>query len=1050
MSFIEKLMKLDSKRREYCIVVIGEEPHLAYNRVGLSTFFEHREAENLYLNPREWYSSFEDGSFNYHLNTRVVEIRPATKRVVSSTGELITYDILVLATGSDAVLPTATPGHDANGVFVYRTISDLENMMRFANEHKNTVGITVGGGLLGLEAAKAMMDLACFASIKIVDRNDHLLARQLDEDAGHLVTECVRALGLDVMHRKRIAAVAVDAENNVTGVAFEDGEHVECSAVCFAIGVRPRDELAVSAGIKTGESTGGFVVGEDLQTSVQDIYAMGDCACWQNQTFGIIAPGVEMADVLSFNLTEGRFAQPHKFDRPDLSTKLKLLGIDVASFGDFFADRDGPKAARGGSNSASPGVVESNHAPLVKALTYKDPFGAVYKKYLFTPDGKYLLGGMMIGDTRDYAKLTQIVRTRKKLDVPPSQYILGAQKDGEDDGSDLTDDTQVCSCHNVSKGDIVEAVKMGKCKDLNGIKTCTKAGTGCAGCVPLVQSILNKTLKDLGREVSNHLCPHFAHTRVDLYNIIAVKRLTTFEAVIRDAGTFPESLGCEVCKPTVGSILASLFNEPVLSRNHHNLQDTNDRFLANIQRNGTFSVVPRVPGGEITPKQLIAMGQVADKYGLYCKITGGQRIDMFGARKQDLLAIWRDLVDAGMESGHAYAKALRTVKSCVGSNWCRFGVGDSVGMAIRVEERYKSVRAPHKIKGGVSGCVRECAEAQSKDFGLIATEKGYNIFVGGNGGAKPRHAELLAKDVPPEDVIPLLDRYLIFYIRTADRLQRTARWIESLPGGLAYLKEVILDDRLGICAEMEKQMQALVDGYFCEWTEILADPERQRMFRQFDNTEEGVETVETVAEREQVRPAYWSSSPATEDFRGQRWSQLAWEPVVETSLFDGNRVSAQIKRGDTQLAVFRVRGRYYATQQMCPHKRAFVLSDGLVGEQTSTGDKDSSRYWVSCPYHKRNFDLNGGEPGRCTSDASLSIATFAAEAREDGWVYLNLPPTEELDALLGTSRWKTRKEEVNGSFERLDQKLGACQKGRKGRKPAEIQASALKTTSISW
>lgn len=335
-------------------------------------------------------------------------------------------------------------------------------------------------------------------------------------------------------------------------------------------------------------------------------------------------------------------------------------------------------------------------------------------------------------------------------------------------------------------------------------------------------------------------------------------------------------------------------------------------------------------------------------------------------------------------------------------------------------------------------------------FGLIATEKGYNIYIGGNGGAKPRHAELLAKDVPPEEVVPLLDRYLIFYIRTAERLQRTARWIESLPGGIAYLKEVIIEDRLGICSEMEKQMQELVDGYFCEWTEILADPDRQRIFRQFDNTDEAVETVETVTERGQSRPADWATEPAGEDFRGHTWSRLEWVPVVETRHFNEGRSSAQIKRGDTQLALFRVRGRYYATQQMCPHKRAFVLSDGFVGEQASSGGDAGSKYWVSCPYHKRNFDLNGEAPGTCSSDASLSIATFAAEERSDGWVYLHLPPVEELDALLGTLRWKTRKDETCDPFDRLDQKLGKCQVGRKGRKPKEIQPPALKTTSISW
>jgi nitrite reductase (NAD(P)H) len=309
---------------------------------------------------------------------------------------------------------------------------------------------------------------------------------------------------------------------------------------------------------------------------------------------------------------------------------------------------------------------------------------------------------------------------------------------------------------------------------------------------------MNTTLAEMGQEVTNFLCPHFDYSRADLFNIIKVKELKSFEATMKDCGKTTNSVGCEICKPCIASILASLFNGHVIAPNRKGLQDTNDKFLANIQRNGTYSVVPRVAGGEITPDKMAVISRVAKKYNLYCKITGGQRIDMFGARKQDLLDIWTELIDGGLESGHAYAKSLRTVKSCVGTTWCRFGVGDSVGMAIRIEERYKGVRAPHKIKGGVSGCVRECAEAQNKDFGLVATEKGYNIYVGGNGGAKPRHSEILAKDVPLHDVIPILDRYLALYIRTADRLQRTARWIENLPGGIKYLREVILDDRLGL------------------------------------------------------------------------------------------------------------------------------------------------------------------------------------------------------------------------------------------------------------
>lgn len=516
----------------------------------------------------------------------------------------------------------------------------------------------------------------------------------------------------------------------------------------------------------------------------------------------------------------------------------------------------------------------------------------------------------------------------------------------------------------------------------------------------------------------------------DLFHIIYVKKLQTFAEIMKEAGKDPSSSGCEACKPAIGSITASLYNKHVLDDDRRGLQDTNDRFLANIQRNGTFSVVPRVSGGEITADKLVVMGTVAKKYGLYCKITGGQRIDMFGAKKQDLPQIWQELIDGGMESGHAYAKSLRTVKSCVGSTWCRFGIGDSVGMAVRLEERYKSVRSPHKMKGGVSGCVRECAEAQSKDFGLIATDKGWNLYVGGNGGANPRHCDLLAKDVPPDDVVPIIDRYLMFYMRTADKLQRTARWVENLPGGIEYLRKVILEDSLGICAELEKQMEELVGTFFCEWTETLKNTKKVETFSQFGNTQDTVDNIEKVDEREQLRPAYWPKESVKEDFRGTKWSTLSWQPLAKCEQFSDSMTgsSLPVKRGDTQLAIFKVKGKYYCTQQMCPHKRAFVLSDGLIGEDTK-----NNKLWVSCPLHKRNYDMKGEEAGKCGNDETVNIATFPVEAREDGFVYVKLPPIEELDGVLGTEKWKIKKEETEktGEFQALDKKLVKM----KGRKP---------------
>lgn len=607
-------------------------------------------------------------------------------------------------------------GWDANGVFVYRTIEDLNKLIKFSHDKKGTNGAVVGGGLLGLEAAKAMLDLETFNRVDVIEKAQWVLTRQVDETGGKMVADQVSQLGVNLNLGKGVSSMKTDENNNLTGVIFDDGSEISCSTLCFAVGVKPRDDLARSANLEVGQR-GGIVVNDDLRTSMPDIYAIGECASWRGMAYGLIAPGVAMAEVVAFNLTQAKLHSPQTFKTPDMSTKLKLLGVNVASFGDCFADRDGPvtlppKYARTLVNG------DAKEPKSVQALTYKDPFSNVYKKYIFTKDGKYLLGGMMIGDVCDYVKLLPMVKAQKELEISPSELILGVKKDGGEDTDDLDDDAQVCSCHNVTKGDIVKVVKDGTCKDVASLKKCTKAGTGCGGCVPLITTIFNKTMASMGQEVTNYVCSHFNHSRADLFNIIMVKRLKNMAEVMREAGNDKEALGCELCKPVVASIMASLWNRHVMDKTTHGLQETNDRFLGNIQRDGTYSVVPRVSGGEITPDKLVVIGEVAQKYNLYTKITGGQRIDLFGAQKQDLLDIWGQLVAGGMESGHAYAKSLRTVKSCVGSTWCRFGLSDSVGMAVRLEERYKSIRAPHKIKGGVSGCVRECAEAQGKEYVL--------------------------------------------------------------------------------------------------------------------------------------------------------------------------------------------------------------------------------------------------------------------------------------------------------------------------------------------
>jgi nitrite reductase (NADH) large subunit len=516
-----------------------------------------------------------------------------------------------------------------------------------------------------------------------------------------------------------------------------------------------------------------------------------------------------------------------------MSTKLKLLGVDVASFGDAFATTEG--------------ALE---------LVFADAVAGVYKKLVVSADATRLLGGILVGDAGAYGILRPMVSSGLALPANPEELILPAAR-GTGGKQVLPPEAVVCSCNNVTKGSIQEALAVEgdahACENVACVKAHTKAGSTCGSCVPIVKSLIEEHFAAVGKVIDTGLCEHFDLSRQELFDVVAVHRYRRFEDIVQAHG---RGRGCDICKPAIASILASQFNAHVLGHDTRELQDTNDAYLANIQRNGTYSVVPRIPGGEITPEKLIVIGEVARDFGLYTKITGGQRIDLFGARMEELPAIWTRLVDAGFESGHAYGKSLRTVKSCVGSTWCRYGVQDSVQLAIDLELRYRGLRSPHKLKGGVSGCARECAEARSKDFGVIATEKGWNLYVAGNGGAVPVHARLLAGDLSTEDLIRYLDRFLMYYIRTADRLQRTAPWVDSLDGGLDRVRAVVVDDVLGLGAELEADLARHVGSYFDEWQATLEDPEKLSRFVSFVNAPGTPDpNISFTTERGQIRPA---------------------------------------------------------------------------------------------------------------------------------------------------------------------------------------------------
>ena len=812
--FIEYLLAHE-RADEFSITTFSEEPRLAYDRVHLSAYFTGSSAADLALTTREQY---RDQGVNFILSDKVVSIDKANKTVTTQSGRVETWDKLVLATGSYPFVPPI-PGGNREHCLVYRTIDDLGRIKVSGAESK--IGVVVGGGLLGLEAANALKGMGL--ETHVVEFAPKLMAVQLDDGGSKLLRRKIEALGVKV-HTGKNTKEIIDGTTCRYRMNFADGTFLETDMILFSAGIRPQDELAKKSEIALG-ARGGIEINDNCKTSEKDIYAIGECAVWNGQIFGLVAPGYQMAKVAVAQITGGT----EQFTGADMSTKLKLLGIDVASVGDSIA-----------------------RTPGARCYYYNDDFAEVYKCLVVSNDGKTLLGAVMVGDVEDYGNFQQLMLNKIALPENPQAMILPGIEGGKPAiGVDaLPDSAQICSCYAVSKGAICSLVQDGK--SLGDIKAATKASSGCGGCTVLLKQVVNAELAKLGVEVNNYICEHFKFTRRELADLIRVKKIRTFATLLAEHGT---GHGCDICKPTVASILASYWNDYVLQPEHVGLQDSNDHFLGNLQKDGTYSVVPRVAGGEITPDKLIALGLVGKKYDLYTKITGGQRVDLFGARVDQLPGIWKELVDAGFETGHAYGKSVRTVKSCVGSTWCRYGVDDSVGFAIEIEERYKGLRSPHKLKFAVSGCTRECAEAQSKDVGIIATETGWSLYVCGNGGMRPRHADLLATSLDRATLIRYVDRFLMFYCRTADRLQRTSVWLENMEGGIEYLKQVVIDDKLGLGAELEAGMANVVATYQCEWKTTIEDPEKVKRFRQFVNSDKQDVTLAYVIERGQRRPA---------------------------------------------------------------------------------------------------------------------------------------------------------------------------------------------------
>lgn len=879
--FLEQMVSL-ALHQQYQIVVYGEERYVAYDRVHLSEYFAGKGHAELSLVPPGF---MEQNGIQLRTGRQIVAIDRQQQQVREADGRVQNYDRLVLATGSSPFVPPI-PGSEHASCFVYRTLDDLDSLAARAATAKR--GVVIGGGLLGLEAANALKTLGLETSV--VELSPRLMAVQLDEGGAAMLRRKIEALGVKVLTGKASQGIDVQKDGTLR-LNFADGSELETDLVLFSAGIRPRDHLAASAGLTLGRR-GGVVIDDCCQTSDPAVSAIGECAVWQGNLYGLVAPGYQMARVLAATLA----GEAAAFSGADMSTKLKLLGVEVASMGD--------------AHGTTPGS---------QSYYWTNEPHEIYKKIVVSADGKTLLGGVLVGDSSEYSLLLQMMLNGMALPDAPETLILPQSAGAPSKAlgvAALPDSAQVCSCHNVTKGDICAAVRAG-CSDMASLKASTKAATGCGGCAALVKQVMEYQLADLGVEVKKDICEHFPWSRQELYSLIRVGNIKSFEQLLAKHG---RGCGCEICKPLVGSMLASCWNEYLLTPALLPLQDTNDRYFANIQKDGTYSVVPRMPAGEVSAEGLIAMGEIAREYGLYCKVTGGQRIDLFGAQLEQLPEIWQKLLAAGFETGHAYGKSLRTVKSCVGSTWCRYGVQDSTGFAARLENRYKGLRSPHKIKMAVSGCTRECSEAQSKDIGVIATDKGWNLYVCGNGGMKPRHADLFASDLDDETLLRYVDRLLMFYIRTADRLQRTSVWMDNLEGGLTYLRQVVIDDVLGVAAELEADMQRVVDSYQCEWQTTLASPDRVALFRRSVN---------------EVQPtSLWNAVCQIEDIPPQAG------------------IGARL--GSQPIALFRLDDKVYALDDLEPGTGANVLSRGLLGD--SGGDA-----LVISPLYKQRFRLRDGQ-----------------------------------------------------------------------------------------
>ncbi|MFN3648851.1 MAG: nitrite reductase large subunit NirB [Armatimonadota bacterium] len=753
------------------ITMFGDEPYGNYNRILLSNVLNGAQSEReIFMNPLEWY---ERNGISLHAGVRVVSVDRERKVVVGANGVEEPYDWLIFATGSRPFVPPME-GTDKEGVFLFRTLDDCRQIAEYARDCETA--IVLGGGLLGLEAARGLQTHD--VRVTVVEVAPHLMVQQIDADGGAVLRKTLEGMGIAARTECRSSRIA--GNGRATGLELADGTTLEADMVVISCGIRANSELARDCGLPVER---GIVVDDQLRTSDPSIFAVGECAQHRGMVYGLVAPLYEQAQVLADVLTG---ASPHSlYLGSKLATKLKIMGVDLVSLG----------------------RVSDVH-PGDEVVSYAEPEAGIYKR-LIVRDGK-LVAGYLLGNADNAATLLDLFN--RDADVPARRAALLFPSDGAAGGGvkDLPNDVLVCSCHQVSKGKLLEAIGSGRCS-MSTLAACTKAGTGCGGCKPVLVELLDAYAGNVPPDPRDDwYVPGVPYSKPELVREIRARGLRSVSAVFRELAGGQEDAAS---KMGLASLLRSLWNEEY--EDERDARFINDRVHANIQKDATFSVIPRIYGGITSPDELRRIADVAERYeARMVKITGGQRIDILGVKKEDLPAIWREL---GMPSGHAYTKAFRTCKTCVGTEFCRYGVGDSTALGVAAERRFQGIEFPHKVKLAASGCPRNCAESTVKDVGFVAVDDGWEIFIGGAAGSKVRAADLLCEVRTQEEALLLAGRFMQYYREHGKWMERTHAFVERI--GIDRLRALLVDDVDGIAEQLDAEMQRAVDAYVDPWEE---------------------------------------------------------------------------------------------------------------------------------------------------------------------------------------------------------------------------------------